>query len=49
MQSSLVVIAERIQYSELPDGRNIYRSDISAHLAKHYQEEHPDEPVRYLG
>jgi hypothetical protein len=23
-------------------------SDITAHLAKHYQEEHPDDPVRYL-
>ncbi|MDD4136630.1 MAG: DUF6498-containing protein [Methanoregula sp.] len=23
-------------------------TDISAHLDKHYQEEHPDEPVRYL-
>jgi hypothetical protein len=23
-------------------------SDLSAHLAKHYQEEHPDKPVWYL-
>ena len=49
MQSSSVVIAGRIQYSELPDGRNTYRSDISAHLAKHYQEKHPDELLRYIG
>jgi len=25
------------------------RSDIFAHLAKHAQEEHPDEPVQYIG
>ena len=25
------------------------RSDISAHLAKHAHEEHPDEPVQYIG